>query len=47
MPANWLGQMARHLGLHPIRPEDIAFQFSQLSPAVSDPFEIDEPRIAA
>jgi hypothetical protein len=47
MPINWLAQIARRLGLHIIKPENIAFQFSELSPAVSDPWETNQQPLAA
>jgi hypothetical protein len=40
LPANWKMRLARLLGVKPNESHQIAFQFGELSPAVSEPFVV-------
>jgi phenylpyruvate tautomerase PptA (4-oxalocrotonate tautomerase family) len=40
LPANWKMRLARLLGVKPNESRQIAFQFGELSPAVSEPFVV-------
>ena len=46
-PVKPRGRIARWLGIQARRPRQVALQFNELSPAISDPFVVDaEPRVA-
>ena len=47
IPAKPRGRIARLLGIQARRPRQVALQFNELSPAISDPFVVDaEPKVA-